>query len=443
MNSPKVISLVVDQDLCTGCGVCVSECTSKSISMDWTEEGFLVPQQTEYPCLDEGDCISVCPFNPFPKEKVKTEDELSNIFLRTNYENDKIGKYESLYVGYSKADRPTSSSGGLATYYLGQLFERKIIDAAIVVNYQDKPSKFYDYSLIKDKNQLIASSKTRYYPVTLENAINELDNFKGKVAVVGVGCFIKAIRLKQYENPSFKDKVVFLLAIICGGLKSKMYTSFLSNKTLNGEYPIKNPEYRIKSSENKAIDYYFGLDYKKERHLLRMREVGDMWGTGFFKSNACDFCEDVTSELADVSLGDAWLEPYVNDGNGTSIIITRSLLADQIVKEGMVNDELFMEDLSVADIVKSQSGSFNHRHKGLGYRLKKRERQGKLSPPKRERNIMRISLPFKLVQYMRQSVRRKSIKYWMETHKAELFQKQMKFSLFLLRITTILYRKTR
>lgn len=444
MNSPKVISLVVDQDLCTGCGVCVSSCTSNSISMDWNKDGFLVPQRTQQPCSSDGNCISVCPFNPFPKEEVKTEDELAEIFLEpTKNTNDKIGKYESLYVGYTKKYRPTSSSGGLATYYLSQLFDRKIIDAAIVVKYQEKPSRFYDFTLIRNRNELIASSKTRYYPVTFEEALNELKDFEGKVAVVGVGCFIKAIRLKQYEDPDFKNKIGFMIAIICGGLKSKLFTDFLADKTLQRISGIENPEYRIKKSDNKASDYYFGLDYKKEKHLLRMREVGDMWGTGFFKSNACDFCEDVTSELADVSLGDAWLEPYVNEGDGNSIIITRSGLADRIVKEGMANQELVLEDLTVEGVIKSQSGSFNHRHKGLGYRLKVRNRQGKLSPPKRARNIISISLQFKVVQYFRQIVRRRSIKYWMDTRNAKLFEKKMGFSLLLLRIATIIYRRTR
>lgn len=51
-----------------------------------------------------------------------------------------------------------------------------------------------------------------------------------------------------------------------------------------------------------------------------MRNLGDMWGTGLFKLNACDFYDDVTTELADISLGDAWLKPYDSDGAGNNII---------------------------------------------------------------------------------------------------------------------------
>src|SRR5690606_41046802 len=61
--------------------------------------------------------------------EVKTEDELAGIFqIDTLKSNPKIGKYESLYVGYSKEYRKTSSSGGLATYFLAELFENKIVE---------------------------------------------------------------------------------------------------------------------------------------------------------------------------------------------------------------------------------------------------------------------------------------------------------------------------
>jgi len=129
MNSPKVITEVVNQDMCTGCGICTSECKSKSIVMGWNSNGFLVPTITGEECTDSGDCINVCPFNPFPKPEVKTEDELSQIYQNNIKNSDpKLGKYESLFVGYSKEYRKTSSSGGLATYFLAKLFENNVVD---------------------------------------------------------------------------------------------------------------------------------------------------------------------------------------------------------------------------------------------------------------------------------------------------------------------------
>src|SRR5699024_5729330 len=95
-------------------------------------------------------------------------------------------------------------------------------------------------------------------------------------------------------------------------------------------------EYRIKDSNSLSSDYSFGaFDNDEDFYQMKMKEVGDMWGTGLFKANACDFCNDVTTELADISLGDAWLDEYKMDGLGNSIIITRSTIANEIIKKGI------------------------------------------------------------------------------------------------------------
>ena len=81
MNSiPKVIDLVVNNDLCIGCGLCTYKCPSKALDMQWNEYGFLVPVLSGN-CGADGACLTVCPFNPYPEKDVKTENELADIFL--------------------------------------------------------------------------------------------------------------------------------------------------------------------------------------------------------------------------------------------------------------------------------------------------------------------------------------------------------------------------
>ena len=97
------------------------------------------------------------------------------------------------------------------------------------------------------------------------------------------------------------------------------------------------PQFRIKDHQSTASDYSFGCkDEEGALHTIKMRKVGDMWGSGMFKNNACDFCDDVTTELADISLGDAWLNPYNQDGKGTNVMVTRSKLAEDLINEGII-----------------------------------------------------------------------------------------------------------
>ncbi|MCA1760485.1 MAG: Coenzyme F420 hydrogenase/dehydrogenase, beta subunit C-terminal domain, partial [Bacteroidales bacterium] len=333
---PKVITEVVNQDLCTGCGLCVYKCPSGALKMSWNDYGFLIPKLID-DCNDNGNCLTVCPFNPFPDQEVKTENEIAEIFLKDNISHHpKIGKYKGIYAGYASEFRLTSSSGGLATYVSIELLEQGIINHIISIKESQKPGQYYEYAVSSTKEELLASSKTRYFPVTLGSILQETANLKGKVAIVGVACFVKAIRLAQFRDSKLNEKIPFLIGIICGGLKSRFFTEYLADKT-GADQQFISPQYRIKNIDSGAGDYSFGCKDLKDNtnRTIRMKVVGDMWGTGLFKANACDFCEDVTTELADISMGDAWIKPYHLDGKGTNIVITRSHFADKLIQQGI------------------------------------------------------------------------------------------------------------
>ena len=443
MNISKVIDTVVENDLCIGCGLCVYKCPSQAIEMRWNEEGFLIPELTGE-CNLKGQCLSVCPFNPYPDEKVKTENEIAELFLtNTKNHHPKIGRYERIYAGYANEFRLTSSSGGIATYFLSELLQKGVVNHIFAVRESTTPGTFYEYAILHDKKELISASKTKYYPVTLATVMPKIHKLEGKVAVVGIACFIKAIRLAQHTEPELKEKIPFLVGIICGGIKSRFFTEYLANKAGVEIENIEKPQFRIKDFNSTASDYSFGcVDGKtKTEKTIKMRSVGDMWGTGLFKANACDFCDDVTTELADISLGDAWLEPFSKDGKGTNVIVTRSQLAENIIREGMKNNKLSVEPLPLERFLSSQQGSFNHRHKGLGYHVKLAKKQGKPVPPKRHDNE-KISLDFKWVQKQRLKVRKKSLEIWKETKDASIFDLRMKKDLQqLYRLTKIYHYK--
>ena len=167
-----------------------------------------------------------------------------------------------------------------------------------------------------------------------------------------------------------------------------------------------------------------------------MRTVGDMWGMGSFKANACDFCDDVTAELADISIGDAWLEPYVTEWQGTNVVVTRSTLAERIINEGIQNTRLNLETLSIEKLISTQQGSFNHRHSGLLYRIQIARKKKRLIPPKRISEGSSLRFDLKIVQRLRLKVREKSLEVWKNTENAVIFDDKMKLSLVSLKIST-------
>ena len=264
------IDSILKNNLCTGCGACISEDQSNQAKMVWNNEGFLIPSLGQN-STQEG-MIKVCPF----AIQQKNEDELGELFLRqsgTRY-HDQIGYYYRLYAGYSKDFRETSSSGGMATYIFKALLEQKIVDHLFIVK---EVNGLYSYQFFSDVNQITQISKTRYTPVTLERLFLEISKIEGKVAVSGVACFVKAIRLKQMYHPALKEKIVFIVGIICGGLKSKYYTDYLAHEAgCKSEYS--HAQYRIKNNKSYALDYKFSCTEigNKKIHMVNMQNLGDM-----------------------------------------------------------------------------------------------------------------------------------------------------------------------
>ena len=445
---PSVIEKVVNHDLCIGCGICVPSCKSKSLKMSFNADlGMQIPEQIN-DCNLEGDCLKVCPFNPIPEESVKSEDKIiENLNLEVHSNNKHFGRYKSITAGFSKEYQKTSSSGGVATWLLHELLNKNVVDAVIVVEKSNSTNSHYEYKVLDGIEGLTKASKTKYYPLSLDKIIFEIKKSDKRFAITAIPCFLKAIRLKQFYDADLKQKITFCIGIFCGGLKTSLYTDYLSSRCGVEKENIKNPEYRIKNELGTAIDYSFGVENQSTNELkkIKMKEVGDMWGTGLFKPTACEFCDDLSSELADISLGDAWIPPYDKDGRGANIVITRSNLAEELIKSGIRSEELVLDPINEGQAERSQRGNINHRRKGLAFRLflAKLSKKRSVISEKRISPKILLSPIFILVLLQRNKVRTNSFKYWNKYKNAKDFDKAMEKSKFLLRIFTKVNSKLR
>lgn len=371
------IENVVNNGYCIGCGGC-SFASRDSIKIEFKDDGFYRANiNNEISTIQLDLASKVCPFS----SESKNEDYIGKNLYGDKKHSEYLGYYNNVYAGKIKDDlkRVNSSSGGLTTWVAEKLLCDQEIDS--VVHVKANLDGVFEYTISKSKEELhqIHKKKSRYYPVTYADLKDYLVNTTDKVLFIGVPCFVKSIRLLQYELGIQSIKYVF--SLLCGHMKSAGFGQALAWESGVKPDSIKSLDFRVKKEGTNANNYYF--EVKNYTGEVRQRFNNGLfvsnWGWGFFKNKACDYCDDVAGELADATFGDAWIDRYVNDYLGTNVLVTRNDTIDKILK--LYQEEIFLESIPLEDFVDSQGGNYRHRVEGLRARI---NHSKSWVPPKRE-----------------------------------------------------------
>ncbi|MDV7187801.1 Coenzyme F420 hydrogenase/dehydrogenase, beta subunit C-terminal domain [Lutibacter sp. TH_r2] len=397
-----LLNTVVKNNYCIGCGVCSAV---SNYNVDFNKYG-------QYQAVLEGESNRelenaanlVCPFS----NNSLNEDQISQRIFDDNLKNEFLGSYNGLYFGYSKINRKYGASGGLTTWFILKLLENKIIDGVIhLKENRDINSKtLFKYDISHTKEEVLDAAKTKYYPGELSEVINEVLN-KGekKYVLVGVPCFVKSVRLLAEQNDIIKNRIVFYVGLVCGHFKSANYSKMLAFQKGVPKGEMTNIDFRHKTGKGLAGSYNTKISFnlnseKKEINQSVKNFYGTDWGLGMFKYNACDYCDDVVAETADIAFGDAWIAPYNKDPNGTNMVITRNKLAVEIIKKGIEANEIHIDNANPEQIIKTQSAGLRHRREGLKVRLKNKKNEW--YPIKRvHENNKKVSFRYKIIYLTR------------------------------------------
>ena len=412
-ESRELLDKVIDSDYCIGCGSCASVAGSPfSVRMD--RFGNIVAYAVSDPDASDAGVLSICPFSG----KARNEDQLSDIFFPEIKEKDrKIGKYLECFAGYVNEDkfREKGSSGGFGKWMGYTLLHENHIDYLIQVypNLTGDPEQpLFDYSIVSDKNAVINGSRSSYYPVTLANVIKQIREKDGRYAITGVPCFIKALRLLSLEEEMIRKRIRFTFGIICGGMKSANHAKMIGWQLGVKPGNLVSIDFRRKHPD-KPASYKIYQVWSNSDSDERYRDAGEIygtdWGSGYFKPNACDYCDDVVGETADISFGDSWLPQFEKDPLGTSLIIVRNELLSDILKKNLSENKITLSGLTPADVIRAQEGGFRQRRDALSYRLSKKEILRQWYPPKRVRpGEFRITSKRKKIYTLREKIAQKS-----------------------------------
>jgi coenzyme F420 hydrogenase subunit beta len=406
---------VVGNDVCIGCGAC-RVATGGRIDIGMNEHRMFLADLGGASSSDLELADRVCPFSDAARDEDVIAADLFESTLK--HHEQKTGYYHSLRVGRMQSDDVVrSSSGGLTTYLLGQLLNAGEIDGVIHVGETSKSGVLFSYSVSETRNDLEGRRKSQYYPCQFSDVMLAVRGNGKRYAIVGVPCFIKASRLLTEQDAVLKKQLVYHVALCCGHLKSAAFAEAMAWQLGIAPHDLAQVDFRWKVEGKPANSYSFGAVAKSD-HNWRTAQSGSLlggnWGHAMFQLKGCEFCDDIFGETADICFGDAWLPRFDGEWRGTNIILSRSAFLDSFLTAGAERKDIWLENLSVDDLVASQAGSFRHRWFGMSVRLAEAQKRGEPAPHKRKNSYLRkVSLLRRRVVLVRQQVSRDSHQYFL------------------------------
>ncbi len=290
---------------CCGCGLCVTICPKKAITLKENQDGYIYPIIDQSKCINCGLCKKKCIF--------QSESNFSKPILCLAGQNSNID------------EEKRSASGGIF-YAIGKRFiEKGGWVCGAVLDTKGRKADIH-HIVSNDLNDLKRMQGSKYVQSDISNIINtvhKLINSNNKVLFCGTPCQNAAIRKKIGDSEK-----LFLIDIICHGVPSlKMFNDFLNTK-LNKNEVLDNYIFRDKT---------YGKGYVSRKSILKGGRIKKIYKPAhlesfyhlFLKSyifrNNCYECPFAKSErVSDITIGDYWgIEKYYNIENN-SINLQRS-----------------------------------------------------------------------------------------------------------------------
>lgn len=320
--------MIIDNDECTGCGLCEQICPKNAIRLQKNDEGFLYPVIDKVKCINCNLCNRLCP---------QTHS------IRLNEPNKVFGsklKSESL--------RKRSSSGGLATALSSYIIENNGIVYGAVF---DKDFKVV-HKRCSNTHDIADLAGTKYVQSDLNNCFfkiaNDLKNSR-LVLFIGTPCQVSGL-LRFIEFKKIDSTKLYTVDLICHGVPSpeifKKYIVWL--RDIYGDF--NNYQFRDKSISWHGTNISIATGDKKIINTRELRTYSDLYFSGFITRPSCHNCHYTNKcRVSDITLGDFWgidkIDKNFADETGVSIVFINSKKGNYIFSK--ISEVLLFKEFDI------------------------------------------------------------------------------------------------
>ncbi len=334
MGTWKKNKVFYNEFSCSGCGACALSCPQKCIEMKQNEEGFLYPYIDNERCVNCGLCQKVCHCKGLPQLKTT-----KNV----------LGAYNK-----NEQIRRNSSSGGIFNTLAQKILEREGVVFGAAFN--DDFSVSHKYVTTKESLWELMGSK--YVESKLGECYKQVKEFlENERWVLFSGTPCQVTGLFKYLGKEYEKLVT--MDFICHGIPSPYaWEKYISEWQKEKKSKLTKVNFRNKTYGWKT--YSLKLDFDNNTTYIGKAGV-DEYLRAFINDiclrPSCYNCNAKGEKrVADITVGDFWnisdLKPEFADDMGTSLIITRSNVANELLNS--VNDCLEYFETDINCITKAQ-----------------------------------------------------------------------------------------
>lgn len=321
---------IVEEGLCTGCGLCQSIAGPETIRVRTQPTGYKRPAvvgQLTDATVDR--IYQVCPGINISLDKSTEQDERQDLIWGQ--------QVCSVMAWAAQPDvRFRASTGGVMTGVAQYLIASDEVDFVLHVKASETEPAFGERQLSFTDADVIEASGSRYGPAAPLIDIGKLLDRGQPFAFIGKPCDVSALNNYARYDSRVDQLVRYRLAVVCGG--------YLTPESFNGFLE----ESGVPRSELNRIRYRGNgcpgpVEIENKRGEVFLRSYNDFWGEGETNWSIpfrCKICPNGIGEGADIAAADSWPDCQVDseteqDDPGHNAVIIRSNKGERLMQRAV------------------------------------------------------------------------------------------------------------
>lgn len=267
-----------------------------------------------------------------------------------------IGSFRNTYLTYAhdEALRTFSASGATVSAILIHALEAGEIDGALVCRTVVENGRVRaHYFIARSRSDILTARGSLYVELKfVTDALPQIEEFEGRLAVVGLPCHIDILRRRMKRDLPFANKIKVLIALVCGhSSKAELIDNVTARLTRDegcdlAAFHFRKGHWRGIStatlSDGRAVEFPFAR-FSLYQNLY------------FWSEKKCFQCTDHFAYNADISAGDIWSIELKNSPIKHTSIITRTDAGQAFFDSAVSSGRLQVAPVSAGDIMQGQA----------------------------------------------------------------------------------------